>query len=236
MNIRLSIFLLSLLIIQLVPFRAVNAANYTRQQDKRPDVSVEVTLGVPDQSHGPVIPVEGPDGLLWLCREDEEAKQSICIPWFQDAISTINEYYALHNPEWENMNETRKFVISVEDSNGYRWLCGNPRTLERNICIPLLPERNGPAQHDSLSDFVYIKINHDDTNGPVIPVEGPDGTLWLCREDDEAQQSICIPWMQEKESSNGAIRGDVNQDAVVDNIDFELLEMTWPRPEWKTIR
>lgn len=34
-------------------------------------------------SAGRVIPVEGPDGLLWLCREDEEALQSICIPWFQ---------------------------------------------------------------------------------------------------------------------------------------------------------
>ena len=40
-------------------------------------------VGGDGPSAGPVIPVEGPDGLLWLCREDEEAKQSICIPWFQ---------------------------------------------------------------------------------------------------------------------------------------------------------
>ncbi|MDP2712532.1 MAG: hypothetical protein Q8O56_15055 [Solirubrobacteraceae bacterium] len=38
--------------------------------------------------------------------------------------------------------------------------------------------------------------------GPVIPVEGPDGLLWLCREDEEAQQSICIPWAQGLEPSS----------------------------------
>lgn len=33
--------------------------------------------------------------------------------------------------------------------------------------------------------------------GPVEPVEGPDGLLWLCRHDDEGQQCICIPWQQD---------------------------------------
>jgi hypothetical protein len=41
-------------------------------------------LGSGNVSEGPVTPVEGPDGLLWLCREDEDAQQCICIPWFQD--------------------------------------------------------------------------------------------------------------------------------------------------------
>jgi hypothetical protein len=35
-----------------------------------------------------------------------------------------------------------------------------------------------------------------DAAGPVIPVEDADGFLWLCREDEEAQQSICIRWPQ----------------------------------------
>ena len=41
-------------------------------------------LGAGGVSEGPVTPVEGPDGLLWLCREDDAAQQCICIPWFQD--------------------------------------------------------------------------------------------------------------------------------------------------------
>lgn len=44
----------------------------------------QLRLGGGNVSEGPVIPVEGPDGLLWLCREDDEAQQCICIPWFQD--------------------------------------------------------------------------------------------------------------------------------------------------------
>ncbi len=43
-----------------------------------------IRLGCGNASRGPVMPVEGPDGLLWLCREDEEAQQCICIPWAQD--------------------------------------------------------------------------------------------------------------------------------------------------------
>jgi len=44
----------------------------------------DIRLGSGNASEGPVIPVEGPDGLLWLCKEDEEAQECICIPWFQD--------------------------------------------------------------------------------------------------------------------------------------------------------
>lgn len=43
----------------------------------------DITIGSGDATQGPVIPVEGPDGLTWLCREDEEAAECICIPWFQ---------------------------------------------------------------------------------------------------------------------------------------------------------
>ena len=43
-----------------------------------------IGLGAGDPTQGPVVPVEGPDGLLWLCREDDEAQECICIPWFQD--------------------------------------------------------------------------------------------------------------------------------------------------------
>ena len=32
---------------------------------------------------GPIEPVEGPDGLKWLCRHDEEEQQCICIPFVQ---------------------------------------------------------------------------------------------------------------------------------------------------------
>jgi hypothetical protein len=35
-------------------------------------------------AEGDVEPVVGPDDLLWLCREDEEAQECICIPWAQD--------------------------------------------------------------------------------------------------------------------------------------------------------
>jgi hypothetical protein len=34
-------------------------------------------------SAGPIEPVDGPDGLKWLCRHDEEAQQCICIPFVQ---------------------------------------------------------------------------------------------------------------------------------------------------------
>ena len=44
----------------------------------------DIRLGSGNASKGPVMPVQGPDGLLWLCREDEEAQQCICIPWFQE--------------------------------------------------------------------------------------------------------------------------------------------------------
>lgn len=32
--------------------------------------------------------------------------------------------------------------------------------------------------------------------GPVVPVVGPDGLTWLCREDEEAQECVCIPFVQ----------------------------------------
>jgi hypothetical protein len=35
------------------------------------------------------------------------------------------------------------------------------------------------------------------TAGPIKPVTGPDGLMWLCRHDDEAQQCVCIPWAQD---------------------------------------
>lgn len=43
-----------------------------------------IRFGVGNASGGGVEPVEGPDGLLWLCREDEDAQECICIPWAQD--------------------------------------------------------------------------------------------------------------------------------------------------------
>jgi hypothetical protein len=45
--------------------------------------SSEVGLGS-GPAAGLVIPVDGPGNLKWLCRNDEEGKQCICIPWFQD--------------------------------------------------------------------------------------------------------------------------------------------------------
>jgi hypothetical protein len=35
-----------------------------------------------------------------------------------------------------------------------------------------------------------------DAAGPIVPAEGPDGLKWLCREDEEAQQCVCIPFVQ----------------------------------------
>ncbi len=94
---------------------------------------------------GPVIPVVDADGLLWLCREDDDAQQSICIPWFQD-----------------------------EDS---------VKTLDK------------------------LMANGATAQGPVVPAVDADGLLWLCREDDDAQQSICIPWFQElKQPANANLR------------------------------
>ena len=42
----------------------------------------------PRPVEGRVIPVTDADGFLWLCREDEEGKQSICIPWPQPESTT----------------------------------------------------------------------------------------------------------------------------------------------------
>jgi hypothetical protein len=53
--------------------------------DRSVSVSLDnIRLGSGDTTNGPVIPVEGPDDLLWICREDEEAQQCVCLPWFQD--------------------------------------------------------------------------------------------------------------------------------------------------------
>ncbi len=32
--------------------------------------------------------------------------------------------------------------------------------------------------------------------GPIEPVVGPDGLKWLCRHDEEAQECICIPFVE----------------------------------------
>ena len=54
---------------------------------------------------------------------------------------------------------------------------------------PILGLKGDPAQADAA--------------GPVIPVEDADGFLWLCREDEEAKQSICIPWPQPEDAEPG---------------------------------
>jgi hypothetical protein len=43
-----------------------------------------IGLGTGNPTRGPVKPVVGADGLLWLCREDEDEQVCICIPWFPD--------------------------------------------------------------------------------------------------------------------------------------------------------
>jgi hypothetical protein len=35
------------------------------------------------------------------------------------------------------------------------------------------------------------------TAGPIEPVVGPDGKRWLCRHDEEEQQCVCIPFVQD---------------------------------------
>ena len=45
--------------------------------------SSKMTAPAPS-SAGPIKPVDGPDGLKWLCRYDDEGQQCICIPWAQD--------------------------------------------------------------------------------------------------------------------------------------------------------
>ena len=54
-------------------------------RDRRGTVNpTNLRLGSGNVSEGPVVPSEGPDGLLWLCKEDDDAMECICIPWFQD--------------------------------------------------------------------------------------------------------------------------------------------------------
>lgn len=48
-----------------------------------PAHAADFKVAEPEPVRGPVIPVEDADGFLWLCREDDEGKQSICIPWPQ---------------------------------------------------------------------------------------------------------------------------------------------------------
>jgi len=56
-----------------------------RFRSRSAPVSVDmIKLGTGDPAGGPIEPVQGPDDLLWLCREDEEGMQCICIPWAQD--------------------------------------------------------------------------------------------------------------------------------------------------------
>ena len=47
--------------------------------------ATDIKLGQGDPAEGPVTPVDGPGDLKWLCRNDEEGKQCICIPWFPPA-------------------------------------------------------------------------------------------------------------------------------------------------------
>jgi len=47
--------------------------------------ATDIRLGQGDPAAGPIEPTEGPGDLKWLCREDEEGKQCICIPWFPPA-------------------------------------------------------------------------------------------------------------------------------------------------------
>lgn len=58
--------------------------SFTYRDRSRRVLSSELRLGVGDAAAGPVEPVDGPGDLKWLCREDEEGQQCICIPWFQD--------------------------------------------------------------------------------------------------------------------------------------------------------
>ncbi len=59
-----------------------NSLVYKDRSSRVDSVNLRVATG--DPVAGPVEPVTGTDGLLWLCREDEEAKQCVCIPWAQD--------------------------------------------------------------------------------------------------------------------------------------------------------
>ncbi|MCC6536852.1 MAG: hypothetical protein IT162_04835 [Bryobacterales bacterium] len=59
-----------------------NSLTYRDRSTKVDSVNLRVATG--DPVAGPVEPVTGADGLLWLCREDEAAGQCICIPWAQD--------------------------------------------------------------------------------------------------------------------------------------------------------
>ncbi|MBM3756284.1 MAG: hypothetical protein FJW38_20130 [Acidobacteria bacterium] len=46
--------------------------------------ATELGLGAGFPRTRSVEPTTGPDGLLWLCRTNEETQQCECIPWFQD--------------------------------------------------------------------------------------------------------------------------------------------------------
>lgn len=53
--------------------------------DRSSSVSpTELGLGAGYPRTRSVEPTTGPDGLLWLCRSNEQTQQCECIPWFQD--------------------------------------------------------------------------------------------------------------------------------------------------------
>jgi hypothetical protein len=162
--------------------RATASADAGKQPS--PAANRQLALAGPGPDAGPVIPVEGPDGKLWICREDEEAQQSICLPWFQDMKpGPIDSISAAVDP-------TAGPVTPVVGPDGKLWLCREDEEAQQSICISW-PQPNKQDSTNTLQASTG-------TAGPVIPVQVGD-LLYLCREDEEAQQSICILWFPPEE-------------------------------------
>ena len=63
-----------------------------------------------------------------------------------------------------------------------------------NIVDLLKLEEIPPSQSEKIRGGFGIAINTGHVLGKVKPVVGPNDSLWLCREDEEAGECTCIPF------------------------------------------
>ncbi|HNP27086.1 MAG TPA: hypothetical protein PKM20_10125 [Nitrosomonas sp.] len=85
---------------------------------------------------------------------------------------------------------TRELHFTIGQNDEFR-----VETCDNGQCIKTDPGSLKFVDRSAAVNPNNIKLGFGDaTRGPVEPVEGPDDKLWLCREDEGAQECICIPW------------------------------------------
>ncbi len=167
-------------------------------------------------------PVAGPDGLLYLCVEDEEAQESSCTPWPENARPVAGpDGLPWFCAEDEETGEVlcAPWLLPVEPMagpvagpDGLIYICVRDENGEETACIPV-PADVKPAQ--GIDGLLYL-CHEDDVTGErecipwshpeksrAEPVVGPDGLVYLCVEDKETQTSECIPWYEEVDVVEG---------------------------------